>query len=145
MAERKIGGRIYKVEPLLATQALALQGRLMKAAGPAFDRLPEAIAQIREKGVDGADGNVVIIKVIGDIFSSLSTEEYVSLVRDIVEVAKIQRPSGTFDNVDLDGDMSGPELGNIVPLAAFVLKEQFSDFFSGLLGNGSRGTKKAAA
>jgi hypothetical protein len=145
MAERKIGGRTFRVDALLAGEALALQGRLMKALGPAFDRLPEAITQIREKGVDAADGNGLIIKVIGDIFSSLSTEEYVSLVRDIVEVAKVQRPSGAFDPVDLDGDMSGPELKNILPLAAFVLKEQFSDFFSGLLGNGSRGAKKTAA
>jgi hypothetical protein len=145
MAERKIGGRTYKVEPLLATEALALQGRLMKAIGPAFDRLPEVIAQVRDKGIDADGGNVLMIKVIGDIFSSLSTDEYVSLVRDIVEVAKVQRPSGAFDPVDIDGDMSGPELANIIPLLAFVLREQFSDFFSGLLGNGSRGAKKAAA
>jgi hypothetical protein len=60
-----------------------------------------------------------------------------------IEIAKIRRPSGAYDPVDMDGDYVG-RLGDIIPVAVFVLSEQFGDFFSGALANGARALKAKA-
>lgn len=142
MAEVKIprsGGRTFKVEPMLATEAIRLQARLLKVIGGAIDRLPvvfagygdHASAEAKEKS------NVAAIAAFGDIFCKGDPEEMTSLVKDIVEIAMVKRPSGAYEQVDLDGDFTG-HLNEAFDLAVFVLREQFGPFFSGLLARGSR-------
>ncbi|KQV83236.1 phage tail assembly chaperone [Rhizobium sp. Root1220] len=139
MAEKKINSVEYRVDPLLASKALILQARLMRAAGPLASKLPTILASrregasIEEKALADAEALVAITS----IFNAIAPEEYASLVQDIVEIAKVKRPSGAYDPVDLDGDFAG-RLGDIIPVAVFVLSEQFGDFFSGALANGRR-------
>jgi hypothetical protein len=143
MADKKINGRTFKVEPILAIQALELQGRLVKVLGPAMGRLPEVIRLASDKNADQTLANVAALQITMDVFSNISSREYSELIRDIVELAKVQGPSGHFDQVDLDGVFTG-DLGSLYPVVIFVLQEQFSDFFSGLLGNGNRARKTAS-
>lgn len=143
MAEKKINGRLFKVDQILAMDALELQGRLLKVLGPAMGRLPELMALAGGKNANNEQASVTAVQIMMDVFSNVSSKEYSTLIKDIVELAKVQRPSGHFDQVDLDGDFTG-ELGTLYPVVFFVLQEQFSDFFSGLLGNGSREKKLAS-
>ncbi|EYR81384.1 phage tail assembly chaperone [Shinella sp. DD12] len=145
MAERKIAGMEIRVDRPLATEALKLQARLMRAAGGAADQLPSILGEMRAAQTDEAKQaiGVKLIGVLTDIFDRLDADEYVRLVGDIVAMAKIKRPSGQYDRLDLDGDLT-MNLGAIIPVAAFVLKEVFGDFFSGALANGNRGAMGTA-
>lgn len=145
MAEKKINGVEYRVDPLLATKALVLQARLMRAAGPLASKLPSILASRRDGASveDKAKADADAITAITDIFTAISPEEFALLVRDIIEIAKIRRPSGAYDPVDMDGDFVG-RLGDIIPVAVFVLSEQFGDFFSGALANGARALRAKA-
>ncbi|TAY66552.1 hypothetical protein ELG88_09800 [Rhizobium leguminosarum] len=138
MSEKKINGVEYKVDQLLATKALILQARLMRAAGPLASKIPAILASRREgaSAEERAAADTEALLAITGIFEAISPEEFASLVKDIVEIARIKRPSGQYDQVDLDGDFVG-RLGDIIPVAVLVLKEQFGDFFSGALANGA--------
>ena len=135
MAEKVINGETFKVDVVLATKALELQGRLFKVAGPIGKKLPDLIAGAARGGEDAERANGALFEAVGEIFASIDINDYVNLVRDIVQVAKIRRQSGHFDQVDFDGDFSN-KLGTILPVVIFVLKEVLGDFFSGLTGNG---------
>ncbi len=140
MAERKISGMEIKVDRPLATQALRMQARLMHAAGGLAEKLPAILASRREGATDEekAKADAEALTAITGVFDRLSPEEYSTLVGDIIALAKIKRPSGAYDPCDLDGDFS-TNLGAIIPVAFFVLKEVFGDFFSGAQAIGSRG------
>lgn len=139
MAERKIGGVEYRVDRPLASAALAIQARLLRAAGGAAQHLPPLIGKMAAAKSDeekqALGGEVIVL--LTDIFGRLDPHEYVSLVGDILSLAKIKRPSGQYDPCDLDGDFSD-NLAAVIPVAAFVLRETFGDFFSGALASGSR-------
>ncbi|MEZ2132396.1 MULTISPECIES: phage tail assembly chaperone [unclassified Sinorhizobium] len=139
MAEKKINGIEYRVEPMLATRAIVMQARLMRAAGPLAAKLPGILASRRVDATieEKAKADAEALSAITDIFGAVAPEEFAALVKDICELAKIKRPSGHYDFVDFDGDFSG-RLGDIIPVVLFVLKEQFGDFFSGALANGAR-------
>jgi len=49
----------------------------------------------------------------------------------------VKRPSGAYGEVSFDADFTG-NLGEIMPVAVFVLQEQFGDFFGAALASGSR-------
>ena len=140
MAEKKIGNKVFKTEPLLATEAIKLQARLLKVLGPALDKLP-AILGGRAKG-DEATSNAAAIAAFTDIFARADPDEIMALVRDVCEVAMVKRPSGAYDPVSFDGDFTG-NLGEIVPVAIFVLQEQFGDFFGAALASGRAAPKGA--
>ena len=70
------------------------------------------------------------------IFADTDPDELAELIQEVAELAMIQRPSG-YDKLDFDGDMTGHSQ-DLIPLVVFVLKEQFGDFFSGLLGIGTQ-------
>lgn len=141
MAEtNKIKGfSTIKVDRPLATEALKLQARLMRAAGGLAEKLPAILASRREGASeeDRAKADAEALSAITGIFHSLSPEEYASLVGDVVAMAKVHRPSGAYDPMDLDGDFSD-NLGAIIPVVVFVLKEVFGDFFSAAQASGSR-------
>lgn len=139
MGEKVINGDTYKVDAVLATRAMKLQARLLKAAGPIATQLPSIIAAA-DKGAteeQRAKANSALIAAIGQVFAEIDPDEFASLVKDIVELAKIRRQSGAYDPVDFDGDFSS-RLSSVIPVSAFVLKEVFGDFFTGLQGLGGR-------
>lgn len=138
MAEKKINGRTFKVTPMLASEALAMQARLFKAVGPAMPRLPAILAGLKEDGPAEARAaaEVSAISALVEILGGAS--ETAALVKDICEKAMIQRQGGNFEEVDLDHDFTG-QLADIPAVVIFVLKENFSDFFGDVLKSvGSR-------
>ena len=139
MAEKKIGGRTFKVDPLLATEAIRLQMRLVKAIGPALSRLPVIFAGAGDKATAEAKdrSNAAAVEALTKIIGDLEPDDATALVKDIVEVAMVQAPSKEWRMVDLDGDFTG-NLGEIITVATFVLREQFGDVFSAALANGRR-------
>lgn len=145
MAEKKINGRVFKTEPMLATQAMVLQARLLKVLGPGLSRLGEIFQGVgRDKSdEDKARSNAAALAAFAEIFAQSKPEEVAHLVKDVAEIALIKRPSGEYHPVDFDGDMTGAQK-DIIPLVVFVLREQFGDFFTGLPGLGSLGSRVPA-
>lgn len=138
MAEKKINGKTYKVEPLLATEAIRLQMRLVKAIGPALSCLPVIFAGAGDKSPEAKErANAAAVEALSQIVTDMDPDAATGLVRDIVEVAMVRRQSGAYEQVDIDGDFTG-SLGDIIPVATFVLQEQFGQVFSAALANGRR-------
>ena len=138
MAEKKINGRTFRVAPLLATQAIVLQARLLKVAGPAIGHLGAALDRS-----DTEKANSAALKALASIFEESEPVALAQLVKDVVESAQILRQSGAYDQVDFDGDFTGYQK-DIIPVVLFVLQEQFGDFFSASLALGNRATKPVA-
>lgn len=143
MAERKINGATYRVGTVLATDALRLKLRLLKVVGAGVDQLPAILAGAGGKATPAVKkrSDQAAIAAFTEIFMKSDVEEMITLVKDIVEIAQIKRPSG-YDQVDLDGDFSG-KTGDMLAVAVFVLQEIFGGFFGEVLATGSR-AKRAA-
>lgn len=158
MTEKKFGERTFKVEKILATKALLLQARILKMAGPAVKHIPALFGAIREAQADQAQINLpgvtqdpgtpvltrgmlvtgsAAVSAFMQIFSDNEPADVAKLIKDVVEIAEIQQDSGQYTGVDLDREFDGAD-PLIIELAVFVLQEQFSDFFTALLANGSR-------
>lgn len=136
MAERKIDGKTYKVEPLLASEAIELYGQIIAVAGKAAGRLPAIIVALSSgDGANKAMADVAAIAAITDILNGSSPAGVRDLIKRIVEIAMVQAPSKEWRQVDLDGDFTG-NLDAILPVGRFVVEEQFGDFFIGSAGNG---------
>lgn len=137
MAEKKIKGQTYKVEGVLATEAIKLQMRLLKVIGSGIDRLPVILGGVGKSASEEkkAESNAAAVAAFTDIFVNGDPDEMTNLIKDIVELAMVKRPSNTYDQVDLDGDFT-TDKSALIPVAIFVLKEVLGDFFSGVLESG---------
>jgi len=127
--------RTFKQEPMLATQAIVLQARLLRMAGPAVSRIGEIMQGFGQDKTEEQKqrSNIAAISAFSEIFSQTEPEELASMIKELCEVALIKRGNGEYGQVDFDGDMTGNG-GDIMPLVIWVIREQFADFFSGLLG-----------
>lgn len=137
MAEKKIRNRIYRVEPILAMDALRLKAKLLKVLGGGIDRLPTILAGAgKDKTPEEKDAsNAAAVAAFADIFVNGDADEMIGLVREIVELAMFQGDSGQWYGVDVDTyDSHG--LNELFEVAVFVLKETFGAFFSELLASG---------
>lgn len=139
MAERKIGSKTFRVEPLLATEAIKLQVRLLKVIGPAVDKLPAILRGVGENATeeDKIMSDSAAVAAFMAIFQTADPDEFTKLIGDLAQLATVKRPSGTWDVVDLDSEFSG-HLGEMVPVILMVLQEQFGSFFSEALALGGR-------
>lgn len=136
MAEKKIKDRVYKVDPMAASAAIELYADIVRIAGHGTGRLPAIIMGLTRKDQEGQFmSDIGALMALTDILNGSSSTEVRDLIKRIVEVAMIQRASKAYEQVDLDGDFTG-RLSDIPEVAAYVLKEQFSDFFIGSGGNG---------
>jgi hypothetical protein len=140
MAEKKINGRTFKAEPMLATDALVLQARLFKALGPAVQHFG---AIMRGHGEDKteeqkAQSNAAAIGALASVFAQSQPQEIAGIIKDLVETCQIKRDSGNYDPCDFDGDFTGNQK-DIMPVVLFALQEQFGDFFAGVPGIGNLG------
>lgn len=144
MAEKVINGRTFKVTPMLATQALVLQARVVKIAGPAFSKLGPIMQGYGEGKTEAEKetSNAAAIAAIVDVFTNGDPIAIAELIKDIVAVAQIRRPSGNYDHCDIDGDFQDDKQADIFPVVGFVLQEQFSSFFGGLRVSGFQSTRK---
>lgn len=138
MAEKKIKGSTYKVEPMLALDAVKLQARLLKVLGGGIDRLPEVLAGAGSKATpeQKEKSNAAAVAAFTDIFVKGDPDEMANLIKDVVEVAMVKRPSGVYEQVDMDGDFTG-NMGAMFQVVVFVLREVFGDFFTDVLANGN--------
>ncbi len=131
MAERKLAGVEYRVQPIPAVEAIELYADILRFLGPAANRLP-AIIMALSAADEGQEmmADVAALAAVSDILSRVPSDQVSDLVGRIVGIAQIKRQSGQYDPVDLSGDFTG-KLSSLVPLIKFVLEEQFSDFFIG--------------
>ncbi len=128
MAETTINGRTYRVEPILATQAVLLQMRFLKIAGDGIARLPEILQGVgAQSGEAEKASNAALIAALGDIFKNSTPQEMTDLIKDVVKIAHIKRPSGNYEPVVFDGDFTQSP-GDLIPVAAFVIREVFGAF-----------------
>lgn len=139
MAEKKFGSRTFKQGPMLATAAMVMQGRLLKIAGPALGRLGEIFAGFGpdKSEEEKARSNVAAIMAFSNIFANADPDELAELIKDLVEVTMIKRDNGDYTKTDFDGDFTG-QTADIVPVVVWVIREQFGDFFSGVLAIGNQ-------
>lgn len=138
MAEKKIKGQTYKVDNILATDAIRLQTRLLKVIGAGIERLPTILGGVGKNVSEEkkAESNAAAVAAFTDIFMKCDPDEMTMLVKDLVELAMVKRPSGAYEQVDLDGEFTQDKSG-LIPLVVFVLQEVFGDFFSEALANGN--------
>jgi Phage tail assembly chaperone protein, TAC len=142
MAEKRINGREYRVEPMLATRALILQAKLVRVAGPLVSRLGDIL---QGHGTDSTEeqkarSNMAAVAAFSAIFAEIDPIDFAEIIKEIVETAQIKRPTG-YGKVDMDGDLTGHS-ADIIPLCVFVLREQYGDFFTGLAEVGVPGLTK---
>lgn len=147
MAEKKIGGRTFRVGHVLATDALKLQVRLLKIIGGGVDRLPVIMAGMGDKGKADAEAkaksDAAAIAALGDIFSKSDPDAVAKLFSDIIGMAQLNTPSGAWENADIDQDFTTNYRKDLFAVTLFVLQEVLGDFFSGALASGA--LKKALA
>lgn len=153
MAEKKIGAKTFRVEKMLAFDALVMQARIGKTIGPAMTKLAGLLTQIREEmkpddtpALPGIGTGIKTVSqttgaaaaaAIFDIFQANEPRAVAGLIKDIAQLAEIQTDSGQYVDVDLDRDFSD-DMASLPELIGFVLSEQFSDFFSAVLAGGNR-------
>jgi hypothetical protein len=141
MAEKRIGGQEYRVEPLLATKAWALRLRVAKL----IDRgtIEELTAVFKQADTDGRklkDIGLEIVGIIAELLAKHDPEQIVGLLKDLCEIAQVRLDSG-YSRVIFDEEFTGKG-AEALELAAFVIAEQFSELFSDALVSG---IQKAAA
>lgn len=138
MAEKKINGRTFAVGSVLAMKSMVLKARLAKTAAPVFAVLPSVIGAVGTGEAEKEEAGLKLIAALSELFGKGDPVVIAELFKDICELASIRRDSGSVDQVDFDGDLTGHE-ADILPLVAFVLTEVFGDFLSGFRGIGSLG------
>lgn len=140
MAEKKINGRVFRVQDVLATEAIRLQVSLLKVIGGGVDRLPTIMAGMGKKGKEDpeakAASDAALVGALADIFSKCDPDGVVELISRIGGYADIQSKSGQWGKVDVDQDFTDHKK-DLFPLLAFVLKEVLGDFFSDVPGAGA--------
>lgn len=137
MAEKKIGGRVFQVGHVLATDAVRLQARLLKLIGGGVERLPTILRGVG-KDADPAlkeASNAAAVAALTDIFGKSDPDEVTRLIADIVAFATVKQASGSWGQVDMDQDFTEHK-ADLFPVVIFVLKEVLGDFFSGLPDSG---------
>ncbi len=130
MAERKIGGQTFRVDQLPAKRALVLFARIGKLLGPGLPKLVSAMAN-RE---DEASSNAAAAEALSSILRDVEPEAFADFLEEIVQTAEIIE-NGQKLPVNFDGHFSG-RMGDAVQVAAFVLRELFGDFFTGVVASG---------
>lgn len=136
MAEKKIGGREYRTEPLTAREAVALYTDIMRVGSLAAEKLPAIIVAFGNPDTQTGDAmaDVAALAAIGDILRKTSTDVVMELLDRILGAAQIRQDSGTYLKCEVD-HFSG-DLGTMFPVVKFVLQVQYADFFTGSAGNG---------
>ncbi|MCA0345314.1 MAG: hypothetical protein LCH99_37190 [Proteobacteria bacterium] len=136
MAEKKIGGKVWRIEPMTAVDALKLYADIMRIVTPAAGRLPAIIFALSTGDEEKAMADVAALSAISDILARTSSEQIADITRTIVESAEVSVDGGkSYIPVDIDVEFTGA-LPDLIPVAKFVLEEQFRDFF---IGNGRSG------
>lgn len=143
MAEKVFSGRTFKVDPPLATVAVRLQARSARMFGASFKKYDEMSQEAEASGMTEEKVGRMIAYCMIDFCERHEPEEVSAFVGDIISMVKIQRPSGSYDFADLDGDFS-ENTQDIIPVCRFALEVMLGDFFTGHVPNGARARKATA-
>jgi len=144
MAEQKINGRTFRVGQLTAGDAIELYAEVIGFLGPAAGQLPYILFGMKEGGDDGDIlKDAAVIAAFGQVVQVKGAKAIRELTARLVSMADIQRPSGDYTSVDLDGDLSD-DPSEVMAIVVFVLKEHFRPFFSGSGGGGLFGRMATA-
>lgn len=139
MAEQKLSdGSVFRMETVLATQALILKARLLKIVGGAVDRLPMIIAGQGGKASPEAKAasDAAAIAALGDMVMRCDPVEVARILAEIISYGSIQPKGETgYQRADLDAHFTDRKQ-DIYPVVLFALREIFGDFFTGLPVNG---------
>lgn len=138
MSEKKFGDRTFIIVPILATPGVILQGRILKLLGPAIAEMGAAFRGTQQTASpeEKADGMAAAGRALMSVMANADPVELASIMRELVSTTRIIRPSGERSQVDMDGDFSGEYSSDLYPFVAWVAREQFAPFFSGLSGLG---------
>ncbi|WP_136625138.1 phage tail assembly chaperone [Aureimonas flava] len=136
MAEKKFGNRLFKVDQPLATQAIVMQGRLLRLIGPASDKLPALFDPANRKGPADQTAALRIMGVLVEVFGHTEPEATAALLGDIVKMAQVKGANGRYEQADIDTEFSS-DPGELYAVVAWILRETLGPFFSGLVANGS--------
>lgn len=134
--EKKINGETFRYTPILATESLKLRIKILQILGGAIDRLPAILkgANPRATEEEKEAANAAGVAAFADIFAKADPDRTTALIKEIVEIAEIKRPSG-YDQVQMDLDFTeNPDA--LIPVVVFVLKEIFGNFSAGVQGAG---------
>ncbi|UQS95086.1 chaperone protein [Pseudanabaena phage Pam3] len=139
MAEKKFGNRTFQVGDVLATEAVELQCRFLQIVGGGVDRLPTILAGAGDAAQEAKDASsAALVAALADIFSKCEPKRVTGFIKDVVGYCQIMRPSGSWEQVDLDGEFTQKEhRRDLYPVVLWALQEILSDFFAGLLANGA--------
>lgn len=138
MAERKFGGREFRVGRVLATRSVHLQTRLLRIIGGGVDRLPTLLRAASRTATpeEKKAAEAAALQALGDICSRANPDEVTSFIKDVVELASVMEPgSRGWQPVDMDGTFS-QDMGQLLPVTVWVLKEVLGDFFAAALETG---------
>ena len=136
MPEKKIAGTEYRVELLGAKDAYALLAKLLLLAGSAGPHLPGILALSGSEKHEATDAtNLATLKAVSGILQAHGAEAFVDLKTSMIELAQAKRPSGIYEQVDLDVDFAG-DLESSEKLFDFVMEVQFGNFSKGPNLNG---------
>lgn len=140
MADKKIGGRYFRIGDLLATEGIKLQVRLIKLVGPAIESLPQLFAA-RNTAIpieEDIKARSVATAAISKVFAAADPDEVASFIETVCELAMVSDNGKTdYEQVVFDHHFSGSDVKDIYPLTLFVLQETLGDFFTGSLGIGN--------
>ena len=123
----EINGRYYEVKPLLATETVMLQTRLLKIVGPGMEELKELLSGSTDEMMKAQ----VALAGMGKIFADCDPRAVTTFIKDVVESCKIKRESGQTGDVIMDVDFSG-KTNELFKLLFFALKDMFGEFFTEL-------------
>ena len=131
MAEKKIAGTEYRVEPLGAKDAYKLLAKLLRIAGPGGKQMP-GIQSLYESSEPQAVSvaNASALSAASDILAVHGEHAYADLKSDVLSLAQARRPSGIYEQVDPDLDFVG-DLESAETLFDFVMEVQFGNFSKG--------------
>ncbi|KQT52223.1 MULTISPECIES: phage tail assembly chaperone [unclassified Aureimonas] len=143
MAEKKIAGRLFRVDQPLATEALQLQFRVMNMLQGSTDDLRKVFGAMSgaedaesAKSIGAGESALATIAIL----SRLKPREGTQFVADVVAMAKIKGENGAFEPADVDTEFSTDPTG-LYELVGFVLKTVLGPFISGLAGSMSLAIK----
>lgn len=145
MADKKIGGREFRVGTVLATEALRLQFRLLQIIGGGVDRLPVILAGAGQASPEAKQASqAAAVAAFADMIGKADPDRSVKLMQDIAGLAQLKQASGAWGEVDIDTDFTDHK-ADLFPLLTWVLKEVLGDFFGGLQATGALSKMMGAA
>lgn len=139
MAEKKIGGREFKVGVVLATDAIVLKARLLKLVGGSMAQLPAILSGAKSSASEEQknQSNAAAVQALAGLFAQVDPSDLVKLLQDILALAVVKRPSGAYEDIQFDVDFNSQNLMDLYKVALFVLSEVFGDFLSAARATGN--------